>query len=151
MTTQLLSQIMSFSRSIPSLVEDFQEFGVKKSGRMTQVVMHFPPGPQFLVDVRIGVKPRGSNGIIWIVPSEDESFIRDDDAVKPFSVEAVVSAGDVVRVEWKNFDGANAHEVPVDATIQPFTAFVPPSDAGRRADEPQGPSDVRGVLSGGQQ
>ena len=149
MATLLRSQIMSFSRSIPALVDDFQEFSVKTDGHMTSVVMHFPPGPQFLVDVRIGVKPRGSNSIIWIVPSEDESFIRDDDAVKPFVVDAVVTVGDVVRVQWKNFDGANPHEVPVDATIQPFVSGGI-SDAPPAAGEPRATTSVVDVLRGGQ-
>lgn len=115
---------MSFNRSVGALVELNQEFSVKRDGKMSRVSMHFPPGPQFLVDVRIGIRPQGSTGVLWVVPSEDDTFIADDDALKVFDTDAGVRPGDIVRVEWKNFDGGNAHQIPVDATIEPFAPVV---------------------------
>ena len=106
---------ISFKKTTAALKVESEEHAVPFDGVVTDIVMNFPSGCEFLVDVRL-IYMAGKTEH-FIMPSVDGSFIALDDSSPHFRVQYPVRAKDRLRVEWWNYDGGNSHCVPVIVTL----------------------------------
>lgn len=107
------TEILTFRKTILAAQSDEQDRRVGVKGIIIAAFMHFPPGTNGLVEVRIVL-----GGTDAIVPSQENTFIALDDETFPATGLSIpVSPGSIVRVEWFNYDGAFAHTVPVEVIV----------------------------------
>jgi len=81
------------------------------TGRITQVVRHWPEGCSAYVDVAFG------HGDVWVLPSEADTFVALDDATPVIAVSEPVTKGEMLWMVIRNGDSANPHTISVTATI----------------------------------
>jgi len=81
------------------------------TGRITQLVLHFPDGCNALVDVAIGHKDT------WVCPNEIDTFIALNDATPVLTVNEPIEKGEEMWLVIRNTDGGNAHAISVTFTI----------------------------------
>lgn len=110
------SQILTFKQTAAALSEASEEHRVNNDGKVSQIVMHFPPGCSGLVDVRLryfqGTMPTN------LFPSQDEQYIALDAATPNYSdINFTVKHGDTVKMEVKNYDGLNSHTISSQVVI----------------------------------
>lgn len=106
---------LSFKKPIAALQEDSQEQRVPFDGLITDVIMDFPSGTEFLVEVRLLYMDGKTK--YFVIPSVDDSFIALDDANPHFKVNYPTKANSRLKVEWYNYDGLNSHTIPVIVTM----------------------------------
>lgn len=107
-----VTEVLEFSISVPALTRVTQNRYILADSHITQAFFHFPPGPSFLVDVRV-LKLFGRTEE-QIIPTQRDTFIALDAAILPLTgLRIGMEAGSEIQVEWLNYDSANAHEVPV--------------------------------------
>lgn len=118
MTTEAKrSYTMSFRQSVAAASRAEQIWTSPWTGYIHAVYIQFPPGPSFLVDVRLMVNDQGADR--QVVPDIDGTFIALDSAVIDLTgVNFEIGAGARVRVEWRNADGGFSHTVPVVVTLR---------------------------------
>lgn len=122
MLTVQESHTIPFKKTVTALQEDSEDHRVPFDGVITDVVMDFPSGCQFLVYVRlIYFEGKTEN---YVIPSLEDSYIIFDDANPHFRISYPVRANGKLRVEWKNYDGGNSHTVPVIVTV--MARLMPP-------------------------
>lgn len=108
--------VLSFRKSVAAATYDNLSKSVSAQGVITQAFVSFAPGPNFLVEVQIYRVRQGSEQII--IPTERDTVLVGDDALFAFDVNSIdVQLGDELRVDWYNYDGGNAHTVPVVLVI----------------------------------
>jgi len=110
-----LSKVLTFRKTIASLESDHEDNRVPLDGVVEKVVMQFPAGCSFLVDVRLLY--RIDDHEYYVVPSVENQFISLDDAAPTFITSFPVRAGKTLRVEWYNYDDTYPHTVPVIVTM----------------------------------
>lgn len=87
------------------------------TGRITQLLMHFPDGCNGYVLVAFGLQ--GRTGIKWVCPSTRDSWIALNNASPLWDMEVDgVVEGDLLWVEIYNYDAANDHTVSCVVTIK---------------------------------
>jgi len=81
------------------------------TGRITQLLFHWPAGCNALVDIAFG------HSDTWVIPSMVDTFIALDDATPIFNVSEPVSKGEELWIVARNADAINPHSVSVSAVI----------------------------------
>ncbi|KKN14271.1 hypothetical protein LCGC14_0997820 [marine sediment metagenome] len=81
------------------------------TGRIVQLVLHFPDGCDALVDLAVGHKDT------WVLPNEVDTFIALNDATPVLTVDEPIEKGEEIWMILRNTDGGNAHAISVTATI----------------------------------
>lgn len=119
-----LTQIMPFGILTPPLEEASERRVIRvPHPEIISIIIHFPPGPQFLVDVRVVLRSKGSKGKVLLAPTEEDAYFSLDDTLLPLTGLSIPAAeGDTVEVEWRNFDGAFPHRVPVEVIVNDIHA-----------------------------
>ena len=86
----------------------------RKSGRLTGGFMHFPPGCNAVVQVRILVAGPASGQERQIIPIQDE-YVALDDANWEFELDEDIIKDDNILVEMRN-TGGSKHQITVIVT-----------------------------------
>lgn len=81
------------------------------TGRITQVLFHWPAGCLALVDIAFGHEDT------WVLPSAVDTFIALDDATPIFNISEPVTKGAELWMIVRNGDAVNPHAVSVSAVI----------------------------------
>ena len=81
------------------------------TGKMVQLITHFPDGADALVDMAVGHKDT------WILPNEVDTFLALNDATPVFTVDESVEKGEEIWMILRNTDGVNAHAISCTVTI----------------------------------
>lgn len=81
------------------------------TGKIVQLIPHWPDGCDALVDVAVGHKDT------WVLPSEVDTFIALNDATPVLTVDEPVEKGEEVWMILRNTDGVNAHSISCTVTI----------------------------------
>ena len=81
------------------------------TGKMVQLITHFPDGADALVDMAVGHKDT------WILPNEVDTFLALNDATPVFTVDESVEKGEEICMILRNTDGVNAHAISCTVTI----------------------------------
>lgn len=110
-------KVLTFKKTTPLLETESEEKRIPFNGEIARVTMHFPPGCCALVDVRLLYVEDGKE--YFVAPSMEDAFIALDAATPEFRVKYPVKAGQILRVEWYNYDDTNSHTISVIATIEP--------------------------------
>ncbi|MDI6860139.1 MAG: hypothetical protein QMC85_06565 [Methanocellales archaeon] len=110
-----VSKVLSFRKTVAKLESDHEDNRVPFDGIVTSVIMQFPAGCNFLVDVRLLY--RVADHEYYIIPSVEDQFIALDDATPTFHTSYPVSVGNTLRAEWYNYDDTYSHTVPVIVTM----------------------------------
>lgn len=83
---------------------------IRKDGWLTDGFMHFPPGCNALVQVRMMLETGGRR--IEVTPIQNQ-FIALDDANYAYPIDIEVKMRDAVVVEINNYDAVNPHQISV--------------------------------------
>ena len=81
------------------------------TGRIVQLIPHWPDGADALVDVAVGHKDT------WILPNEVDTFIALNDATPVLTVDEPIEKGEEIFMMLRNTDGVNAHAISCTVTI----------------------------------
>ena len=112
----LRSLVLPFTKQVAAATMDLAVRRCAVEGQIIAAYLHFPPGANALVEVRILLASR--RGEVQVVPTPSETFIALDSVTFPAeNLFVPVEVGDDIRVEWWNFDGANPHRVPVEVIL----------------------------------
>ena len=83
---------------------------IRKDGWLTDGFMHFPPGCNALVQVRMMLETGGRR--LEVTPIQNQ-FIALDDANYVYPIDIEVKMRDAIIVEVNNYDSVNAHQISV--------------------------------------
>lgn len=109
--------VISFRKSVASLEKTSEKHRVPFKGKISTVEIHFPPGCESLVDVRLLHYCGGSKKCV--VPSVEDKYIAlDDDTFKIVDRNFPAQEGDTLVVEYLNYDGGYPHTISVDVSIE---------------------------------
>ncbi|GAI13845.1 unnamed protein product [marine sediment metagenome] len=81
------------------------------TGRMVQLIPHWPDGCNALVDVAVGHKDT------WIYPHLVDTFVALNDATPVLTVDEPITKGEEIWMIVRNADGREQHAITVTATI----------------------------------
>ena len=81
------------------------------TGRMVQLIPHFPDGCDALVDMAIGHKDT------WIYPHRVDTYVALNDATPVLTVDEPIAKGEEVWMIARNADGVNQHAISCAITI----------------------------------
>jgi len=81
------------------------------TGRIVQLIPHWPDGCNALVDVAVGHKDT------WIYPHLVDTFVALNDATPVLTVDEPVTKGEEIWMIVRNTDGRETHAITVTATI----------------------------------
>jgi len=81
------------------------------TGRIVQLIPHWPDGCDALVDLAVGHKDT------WIYPHLVDNFIALNDATPVLTVDEPVTKGEQIWMIVRNADGREAHAITVTATV----------------------------------
>jgi len=81
------------------------------TGKIVQLIPHWPDGCDALVDVAIGHKDT------WVLPNEVDTYIALNDATPVLTVDESIEKGEEIWMILRNTDGVNAHAVSCTVTI----------------------------------
>lgn len=81
------------------------------TGRIVQLIPHFPDGCNALVDMAIGHKDT------WILPNRTDNFIALNDATPVLTVDEPISKGEEIWMTGRNSDAFNPHAISCSVTI----------------------------------
>jgi len=81
------------------------------TGKIIQLIPHWPEGCDALVDVAVGHKDT------WILPHETDTFIALNDATPVLTVDEAIEKGEEIWMILRNTDGVNAHAISCTVTI----------------------------------
>lgn len=101
---------LNFRKSIAALTEAFEIKSSLETGTIKEIVVHFPPGCNALVEIRVW------HGSTQILP--EKGGIALDGATSTFGIEKLIKLGDPIRVEWINHDNAYEHTVSIIVNIE---------------------------------
>lgn len=111
----------------------------KKSGKLTGGFMHFPPGCNAVVQVRLLVSSPTAGQERQIIPIQDE-YIALDDSQWEFELDEIVLKGDDILVDIRN-TGAADHKISVVVTRysgDPTQAELEKESQKRKAEKQRG-------------
>lgn len=83
---------------------------IRRDGWLTDGFMHFPPGCNALVQIRMMLETGGRR--IEVTPRENQ-FVALDDANYAYPIDIEVKMKDAIIVEINNYDSVNAHQISV--------------------------------------
>lgn len=113
------TRVLPFSKAVAALTKVTEDRQCYHDCDLFAAYFHFPPGPNGLVEVRVLIHGRG--GDQQAIPSPEDSFLALDNTTLPVTGLAIpVNRGDNIRVEWNNYDGANAHRIPVEILLREY-------------------------------
>lgn len=81
------------------------------TGRIVQVIPHWPDGCDALVDLAFG------RSDVWVIPGQVDTFIALNDATPVLQVEEPVFKGEELWMVARNGDAVNPHSVSILVTI----------------------------------
>ena len=81
------------------------------TGKIVQLIPHWPDGCDALVDVAIGHKDT------WILPHEVDTYIALNDATPVLTVDESIEKGEEIWMILRNTDGVNTHAISCTVTI----------------------------------
>ena len=81
------------------------------TGRIVQLIPHWPEGTNALVDVAVGHKDT------WIYPHLVDTFVALNDATPVLTVDEPVTKGEEIWMIVRNADGREQHAITVTATV----------------------------------
>lgn len=81
------------------------------TGRIVQLIPHWPDGCNALVDVAIGHKDT------WIYPHLVDNYVALNDATPVLTVDEPITKGEEIWVIARNADGRVPHAITVTATV----------------------------------
>ena len=81
------------------------------TGRIVQLIPHFPDGCDALVDMAIGHKDT------WIYPHRVDTYVALNDATPVLTVDEAIAKGEEVWMIARNADGVNQHAISCAITI----------------------------------
>ena len=81
------------------------------TGKIVQLIPHWPDGCDALVDVAVGHKDT------WILPNETDTFIALNDATPVLTVDESIEKGEEIWMIVRNTDGGNQHSISTTVTI----------------------------------
>jgi len=82
------------------------------TGRIVQIVRHYPDGCDALVDLAVGHKDT------WVLPNNVDTFVALNDATPVVTVNEPVGKGEEIWMIVRNGDGANPHAVTTTVVIE---------------------------------
>jgi len=81
------------------------------TGRIVQLIPHWPEGCNALVDVAVGHKDT------WIYPHLVDTFVALNDATPVLTVDEPITKGEQIWMIVRNADGRETHAITVTATV----------------------------------
>jgi len=81
------------------------------TGKIVQLIPHWPDGCDALVDVAIGHMDT------WVLPNEVDTYIALNDATPVLTVDEAIEKGEEIWMILRNTDGVNAHAISCTVTI----------------------------------
>lgn len=75
------------------------------TGRMVQLIPHFPGGCFQLVDMAVGHRDT------WILPHQVDTYIALNDATPVLTIDEPIERGEEIWMIGRNGDGANPHAI----------------------------------------
>jgi len=81
------------------------------TGKIVQLIPHWPDGCDALVDVAIGHKDTR------VLPNEVDTYIALNDATPVLTVDESIEKGEEIWMILRNTDGGNAHAISCTVTI----------------------------------
>ncbi|MBU0847448.1 hypothetical protein KKH23_09720 [Patescibacteria group bacterium] len=81
------------------------------TGRIVQLIPHWPDGCNALVDIAIGHKDT------WIYPNETDTFVALNDATPVLTVDEPITKGEDIWLIGRNGDGGFPHAISCTITI----------------------------------
>ena len=81
------------------------------TGRIVQLIPHWPDGADALVDVAVGHKDT------WILPHLVDTFVALNDATPVLTVDEPITKGEEIWAIVRNADGREKHAITVTATV----------------------------------
>jgi len=101
---------LNFRKTIPPLTQEEESKPSPATGIIKQIVLHFPPGCNSLVEVKV------YHGSKQILP--EKGGIALDDATPTFGANEPVKIGDDIRVVWINHDDTYEHTISAIVYIE---------------------------------
>jgi len=102
---------LNFRKTVQPLTKEYEVKTLEEYGTIKQITVHFPPGCNSLVEVKV------FHGTRQVLPDKDGIAL--DDATPTFTIERDVNLGDPIRVEWINHDDTYEHTVSVIVSTVP--------------------------------
>ncbi len=81
------------------------------TGRIVQLIPHFPDGCNALVDMAVGHRDT------WVLPNRTDTYIALNDATPVLSVDEPIEKNEEIWIIGRNGDGANPHTISCAVTI----------------------------------
>lgn len=81
------------------------------TGRIVQLIPHFPDGCNALVDMAVGHKDT------WILPNRIDTFLALNDATPVLTVDEPIEKSEEIWMIGRNGDGLNQHAISCTVTI----------------------------------
>jgi len=81
------------------------------TGRIVQLIPHWPDGCNALVDIAIGHKGT------WIYPNETDTFVALNDATPVLTVDEPITKGEDIWLIGRNGDGGFPHAISCAVTV----------------------------------
>ena len=81
------------------------------TGKIVQLIPHFPDGADALVDLAVGHKDT------WIYPHLVDNFVALNDATPVLTVDEPITKGERIWMIVRNADGREKHAITVTATV----------------------------------
>lgn len=82
------------------------------TGRMVQIVRHWPDGCDALVDIAVG------HGDTWVAPEQTDMYVALNDATPVLNVNEPIAKSEEIWMIVRNADGVNPHAVSVTVVIE---------------------------------
>lgn len=105
----MTTKVMNFKETVTAGNAGIYSDNSPLYGKIDNVMMHFPPGANALVDVAVYA------GGLQIIPKE--GYIALDDVTAQFPVEAPINLGEEVRVKIQNRDAVFSHTISITLII----------------------------------
>ncbi len=119
---QPVSHSMNFKQELQPLTPAHEDHTVPFDAIITDVLMSFPSGCRFLVDVRVLYMENNRAGPQYVMPSIENQYIALNNADPHWrNLNFPVKKNGIVSVEWNiHDDGApdnHTHTIPVEVTM----------------------------------
>jgi len=82
------------------------------TGRIVQIVRHWPDGCDGNVDVAVGHKD------IWVLPNATDNYVALNDATPVVTIDEPIEKGEGIWMVVRNGDGANPHTITATVVIE---------------------------------
>ena len=82
------------------------------TGKITQIIRHWPAGCIGLVDVAVGHKDT------WVLPSETDTYVALDNATPVIVVHEPIEKGEMLWMVVRNTDSVNPHTITCTFVIE---------------------------------